>query len=52
MTEAPGTLNSGELVNGMQIRRASVQDLDQVWGVIESCAGWLKGQGMDHWDKY
>lgn len=50
MSEASGSRT--ELINGMQIRRASSQDLDIVYSVIRSSADWLKGQGMDHWDKY
>src|SRR3972149_103668 len=52
MTENDLPSSKPETINGLQVRRAQPSDLDEVWRIIKSCSDWLKGQGMNHWDKY
>lgn len=36
----------------LEIRPATLQDLDVVWKMVEICSDWLVTKGFDHWKKY
>lgn len=38
-----------EVTAGVDISRASDQDLDAVWAIIDACAQWLADQDLKHW---
>lgn len=50
MTEAPVTI---EISSNLSLRRATAQDLDAVWGIIEKDSKWLSEEkDLHHWAGY
>ncbi len=38
--------------SSVEIRRAKMEDLDAVWGVVDRCSKWLVEKGHHHWRDY
>jgi len=36
----------------LEIKKATIKDLDNTWGIIKICSDWLVEQGMNHWESY
>lgn len=36
----------------VSIIKADIQDIDDVWNIIQNCSAWLAEQGLTHWSDY
>ncbi len=52
MTENVEPRENSEILQEFRIRRATAEEAQIVWGIIETCAKWLSQRGLEHWARY